>query len=71
VNSLFHDHGHQFIYDEETLATLLRSAGFIEIRRCLPGESKLAEFRSLELHHLVIGTEANRFETLVLEARKP
>lgn len=71
INSLFHDHGHQFLFDEETLAALLRHAGFIEIRRCPPGESEHKEFHSIEIHHLVIGAEANHFETLILEARKP
>ncbi|MBI5771139.1 MAG: class I SAM-dependent methyltransferase [Verrucomicrobia bacterium] len=71
INSLFHDHGHQFLFDEETLATLLRLAGFTDIRRCVPGESEHAELRGVEIHHLVIGVEANNFETLVLEGRKP
>lgn len=71
VNSLFHDHGHQFLFDEESLAALLRLAGFTDIRRCPPGESSQAELRGVEIHQLVIGTEANDFETLVLEAHKP
>lgn len=71
VNSLFHDHGHQFLFDEPTLDHLLRQAGFTDVRRRAPGESDDPQLRGLELHHLVIGTEANAFETLVLEARKP
>jgi predicted SAM-dependent methyltransferase len=71
INSLFHDHGHRFLFDEESLNALLRDAGFIEIHRCLPGESEHAEFRALETHARVIGVEANLFETLVVEARKP
>jgi predicted SAM-dependent methyltransferase len=71
VNSLFHDHGHQFLYDEPTLAALLRAAGFVDVRRYAPGVSDLPELSGLELHHYVIGHAANNYETLVLEARRP
>lgn len=71
INSLFHDHGHQFLFDEATLAELLRLSGFTDIRRCVPGESEHSELRGVEIHQVVIGVEANDFETLVLEARKP
>jgi len=71
INSLFHDHGHQFLYDEPSLAALLRATGFSDVKRYAPGESGHAEFRGLEIHDVVIGREANDFETLVLEARKP
>jgi len=71
INSLFHDHGHQFLYDEPTLAALLHATGFEEVRRYAPGESEQPELRGLEMHHHVIGQTANNFETLVLEARKP
>ncbi|HXC02384.1 MAG TPA: methyltransferase domain-containing protein [Opitutaceae bacterium] len=71
INSLFHDHGHQFLYDEPTLAALLRATGFEDVRRYAPGESDQPELAGLEMHHHVIGHAANNFETLVLEARKP
>jgi predicted SAM-dependent methyltransferase len=71
INSLFHDHGHQFLYDEPALAALLRAGGFGEVRRYAPGESEQPELSGLEMHHIVIGQAANNFETLVLEARKP
>jgi predicted SAM-dependent methyltransferase len=71
INSLFHDHGHQFLYDEPTLAGLLCASGFGEVRRYAPGESDQPELSGLEMHHHVIGPAANNFETLVLEARKP
>lgn len=71
INSLFHDHGHQFLFDEATLGAALRQAGFTDIRRWPPGESNDEHLRSLEVHHCVIGRMANNFETLVLEARKP
>ena len=71
INSLFHDHGHQFLYDEAALTAIFAEAGFTHIRRHAPGESDTPDLRALEMHHLVIGHEANNFETLVLEARKP
>jgi predicted SAM-dependent methyltransferase len=71
INSLFHDHGHQFLFDEETLGGLLRAAGFVDTRRYSPGESDDPELRGLELHHKVIGRAANDYETLVLEAGQP
>lgn len=71
INSLFHDHGHCFLYDEETLSALLRAAGFQHLRRHVPGQSDYPELRNLEVHHHAIGHEANNFETLILEAQKP
>jgi hypothetical protein len=71
VNSLFHDHGHQFLFDEPALGLLLRQAGFTDVQRRAPGESDDPRLRGLEQHQLVIGDEANAYETLVLEARKP
>ncbi len=71
INSLFHDHGHRFLFDEATLSALMRSAGFVDLRRHVPGESNCTELRGLEVHHYAVGHAANNFETLVLEARKP
>lgn len=71
INSLFHDHGHRFLYDEATLTSVLRTAGFVDIVRYAPGQSDRPEYRNLELHHLAIGHDANNFETLLLQARKP
>ncbi len=70
INSLFHDHGHQFLFDEEALTLVLRAAGFTGIQRHAPGESEHPGLRNLEMHHYVIGHAANNFETLVLEAGK-
>jgi predicted SAM-dependent methyltransferase len=71
INDLFHDHGHQFLYDEATLGAVLTAAGFRDIVRRRPGESGYPELHGLEVHMHVIGEEANDYETLVLEARKP
>jgi len=33
INSLFHDHGHQFLFDQAALTALLLAAGFTNVRR--------------------------------------
>ncbi|MDF3056762.1 MAG: hypothetical protein K0R17_977 [Rariglobus sp.] len=68
INSLFYGHGHRFIYDEETLAAVLREAGFHSVERRQPGESSRPAMCKLEHHGRVIGDANNRMETLVLEA---
>lgn len=72
VNQMFHGHGHRFIYDEETLRALLADAGFVEIERRGLGESLDPALRGVEAHGRAIGNEdANRLETMVLEAIRP
>ncbi len=72
LNNLFRNWGHRFIYDESTLRSLLENAGFTGIRRCAPGASEEPELRSIDSHGREIGDErVNRFESLILEARKP
>jgi predicted SAM-dependent methyltransferase len=71
INSLFHDHGHQFLFDEASLRALLHLTGFTDICRYAPGESDDPQLRGLEIHPKVIGRMANDYETLVMEARKP
>lgn len=58
VNYLFHQGGeHRFIYDEETLAALLRHAGFANVRR-----------RAFDPSH---DTEDRKVGTLYMHAEKP
>lgn len=72
VNQMFGAYGHRFIYDEQTLAAILTDAGFVEIERRNPGESGDPALRGLEAHGCAIGNEeANRLETMVLEAVRP
>jgi SAM-dependent methyltransferase len=72
INHIFKDHGHQFIYDYETLSALLTDAGFRKLVRRTPGESDDPVLRGIEAHGRAIGDEAiNRFETLVVEAERP
>jgi predicted SAM-dependent methyltransferase len=72
INHMFKDHGHQFIYDFETLAALLAEAGFADIRRKSSGESDDPQLRGVEGHGRTIDDErVNTFETFVAEAVRP
>jgi predicted SAM-dependent methyltransferase len=50
INRAFHGWGHQFLYNERTLAATLRDAGFANVQRVAYGESEHAELRGLERH---------------------
>ena len=71
INEVVRWYGHQFIYDEPTLTSLLEQAGFTGIERRQVGESGDEMLRGLESHAEAAGDpEMNRFETLVLEATR-
>lgn len=70
VNNFFRDWGHKFIYDHETLAYALEAAGLSDVRKREVNESDHPDLRGVESHGTLIGEEMNRFETLVLEARR-
>jgi predicted SAM-dependent methyltransferase len=70
VNQMFRGWGPQFLYDQETLSKVLSQAGFSGITRCEVGKSEDPELAKLEGHWRKIGESNNRFETMVLEARK-
>lgn len=50
LNRAFRGWGHQFLYNEETLSSLLRDAGFSTIVRRAYGESAHPELQNLERH---------------------
>jgi len=50
MNRAFRGWGHQFLYNEGTLAATLRDAGFANVKRCEYGESEHPELRGLERH---------------------
>lgn len=62
VNNFFRSWGHEFIYDPDTLRHALTEAGFVEIEERPVGELE---------RHLPEAPELNRYETFVLEARRP
>lgn len=58
--------GHRYVYDEQDLRARLENAGFEQVERVEPGESRYAELRGLERHG---GAEwVNRAEAMCLEA---
>lgn len=71
INNFFRNWGHQFIYDQATLQTTLEKVGFVDVVRHAPGESDDEHLREIESHGKTVGSEEiNRFETMVLEARR-
>lgn len=50
LNRSFYGWGHRFLYNRDTLAGLLREAGFKTVELCARGESRHAELRGLERH---------------------
>ena len=72
INNAFRNFGHQFIYDYETLKSSMEEVGFIEINRYVSGESEDQILRGIDSHGKSTGDEdINRFETMVLEAKRP
>lgn len=50
LNRSFYGWGHRFLYNRDTLAGLLREAGFATVEPCTRGESRHGELRGLERH---------------------
>lgn len=73
INNMFRNFGHQFIYDWSTLRSALGAARFIDVARYSVGESNDDNFRGIESHNHSEdgGADMNRFEAMVLEARRP
>ncbi len=72
ISNAYHNWGHQFLYDRDTLEMAMRDAGFIDIRQYKPGESDDHNLRGLECHGQNVGNEEmNQFETMVLEGTRP
>jgi len=70
INNYFYNWGHRFIYDFEMLRITLSAAGFSEIVQCEPKTSQDPHLCGLEKHGTLIGDEFNKYETIVVEARK-
>ncbi len=62
INRIFRSHGHQFIYDYETLEFLLKQVGFINIKR--------EGFRTGNDKRLLIDSPERIIESVYLEAKK-
>lgn len=71
VNNAFRAWGHQFLYDADTLKTTLAKTGFTDFQDWKPGESNDPNLRDIESHGKACGNEENnRYESMVVEARK-
>lgn len=71
VNNAFHNWGHQFLYDHNTLADSLARAGFVDVRRVALQESNHPLLRKLEQHGDFVGDQGiNHYETMVVEATR-
>jgi predicted SAM-dependent methyltransferase len=69
INCAFHNWGHKFLYDAETLERTMRLAGFKLTRRYLPGQSDDPQLAGIETHGVnVCAPEMGDFETMVIEA---
>ena len=60
VNRIFRAHGHQFIWDFETLRDALLGAGFTRVERCAFGQGRDAK--------LIRDSKQRRIESLYVEA---
>ena len=69
INAHFRLWGHQFLYDEDTLAVGLRNAGFGSVQRVTLGESRHPALRGLENTKRYPDGLLD-FESLALEATK-
>jgi len=67
INDIFRNYEHKFIYDYQTLAALLRHAGFNDVTCCEVGASQDEVLCGLETHK----DRINGFLTVVVEATKP
>jgi predicted SAM-dependent methyltransferase len=69
INAMFRLWGHQFIYDEKTLADSMRAAGFSPVTRSLLGDSGHPDLQNLGNERRYPWGLLN-FESLTLEGRK-
>jgi predicted SAM-dependent methyltransferase len=69
INAMFSNWGHRFIYDEDTLAEVMRAAGFSSIKRWSLGDSADPQLQKLENEQRYPAGLLD-FESLALEGRK-
>jgi predicted SAM-dependent methyltransferase len=71
LNNFFYNWGHAFIFDHETLATLLRDTGFTDLSWNPPHESDRPELQRLEKHgQLITSEEINAWQSMIIDATK-
>lgn len=79
LNRAFHGWGHQFLYNRETLAAVLRASGFASVSFHRYGESGVEALRGLERHrtwedtpelpHVIIAEATGRAAAVELPAK--
>ena len=62
INGIFRNHGHQFIYDFETMKKLLQQAGFTNIKKC--------SYRTGADQRLLVDQDWRAVESLYVEATR-
>jgi predicted SAM-dependent methyltransferase len=70
MNMYFHAWGHQFLYDRQTLQSALESVGFRDVRFLRHSESDDPELRNVERHTYVIGSDIDKYVTMIVQASK-
>jgi predicted SAM-dependent methyltransferase len=70
MNTYFHEWGHQFLYDRQTLKSALDSVGFRDVHFLRHNESEDPELRNVERHIYVIGSDIDEYVTMIVEATK-
>jgi SAM-dependent methyltransferase len=70
VNNFYWDFWHYFIYDPETLAQALESAGFRRIAQMSSGVGSVPELTGLECHARIVGPTLDSLESMIFEAKK-
>lgn len=71
VNNFYWDFGHYFVYDPDTMAFALESAGFGQVEPVRSGVSSTPDLAGLEAHERIVGKSLDEFETMIFEATKP
>lgn len=72
INNLFYNFDHKFIYDSKLLRHIFEKSGFINIKQYKARESDDLNFRNIDQHGVLVGSqEFNDLETMVLEGTKP
>lgn len=70
MNMYFYRWGHQFLYDQQTLRSALEAVGFRDVRFLRHGESDDPELRNVERHIYVVGTDIDKYVTMIVQATK-
>jgi predicted SAM-dependent methyltransferase len=71
LNTYLRHWGHKYVYDQHDLTAKLLEAGFAEIERCGPGQSRHAALTGVEQHDRQTVEWVNEAEAMSLEGTRP